>query len=114
MAKIVKHPDINNRKVGIGDPEKAQKMGGDIFKITEKYDDMVLEYLKLHKETKYFFLSSSPFKFALLAHSFNNFILRLKSEKLYSLLSISTFMSIYETDISLSVVFTLLGYSRGV
>ena len=32
----------------------------------------------------------------------------------YSLLSISTFMSIYETDISLSVVFTLLGYSRGV
>jgi hypothetical protein len=33
-------------------------MGSDIFKITEKYDDMVLEYLKLHKETKYFFLSS--------------------------------------------------------
>ncbi|VVH66933.1 putative dTDP-glucose 4,6-dehydratase [uncultured Gammaproteobacteria bacterium] len=50
--------DIIINFVGIGDPEKAQKMGGDIFKITEKYDDMVLEYLKLHKETKYFFLSS--------------------------------------------------------
>jgi nucleoside-diphosphate-sugar epimerase len=50
--------DIIINFVGIGDPEKAQKMGSDIFKITEKYDDMVLEYLKLHKETKYFFLSS--------------------------------------------------------
>jgi hypothetical protein len=35
--------DIIINFVGIGDPEKAQKMGGDIFKITEKYDDMVLE-----------------------------------------------------------------------
>jgi len=44
--------------VGIGDPAKAQKMGNDIFKITEQYDDMALEYLKQYKKTKYIFLSS--------------------------------------------------------
>jgi len=44
--------------VGIGDPAKAQKMGSDIFKVTEQYDDMALEYLKQHRKTKYIFLSS--------------------------------------------------------
>jgi nucleoside-diphosphate-sugar epimerase len=33
-------------------------MGSDIFKVTEQYDDMALEYLKQHKKTKYIFLSS--------------------------------------------------------
>ena len=50
--------DVIINFVGIGDPVKAQKMGGDIFKITEQYDDMALEYLKQNKETKYIFLSS--------------------------------------------------------
>jgi nucleoside-diphosphate-sugar epimerase len=44
--------------VGIGDPIKAQKMGSNIFKITEQYDDMALNYIKHHKQTKYIFLSS--------------------------------------------------------
>ena len=44
--------------VGIGDPAKAQKTGNDIFKITEQYDDMALEYVKQRKKTKYIFLSS--------------------------------------------------------
>ena len=44
--------------VGIGDPAKVQEMGNNIFKITEQYDEMVLEYLKCNKETKYIFLSS--------------------------------------------------------
>ena len=44
--------------VGIGDPAKAQKMGSDIFKITEKYHNMALEYIKQHKKTKYIFMSS--------------------------------------------------------
>jgi nucleoside-diphosphate-sugar epimerase len=44
--------------VGIGDPAKAQKMGSDIFKVTEQYDDMALDYLKQHNKTKYIFLSS--------------------------------------------------------
>ena len=50
--------DVIINFVGIGNPEKAQKMGGDIFKVTDQYDDMVLEYLKQHKKTKYIFLSS--------------------------------------------------------
>jgi nucleoside-diphosphate-sugar epimerase len=33
-------------------------MGSDIFKVTEQYDDMALEYLKKHRKTKYIFLSS--------------------------------------------------------
>jgi len=40
------------------DPVKAQKMGSDIFKITEQYDALALEYLKQHRKTKYIFLSS--------------------------------------------------------
>ena len=50
--------DVIINFVGIGDPAKAQKMGSDIFKVTEQYDDMALEYLKQHNETKYIFLSS--------------------------------------------------------
>ena len=44
--------------VGIGDPAKVQKMSSDILKVTEQYDDMALDYIKLHKKTKYIFLSS--------------------------------------------------------
>ena len=44
--------------VGAGDPAKIQKMGIDAFKVTEKYDNMALEYLRYHKKTKYIFLSS--------------------------------------------------------
>jgi nucleoside-diphosphate-sugar epimerase len=50
--------DVIINFVGIGNPIKAQKMGGDIFQITEQYDDMALDYIKQHKETKYIFLSS--------------------------------------------------------
>jgi nucleoside-diphosphate-sugar epimerase len=50
--------DVIINFVGIGDPAKAQKMGSDIFKVTEQYDDMALEYLNQHKKTKYIFLSS--------------------------------------------------------
>ena len=50
--------DVIINFVGIGDPAKAKKMGKDIFRITEQYDDMALEYLKQHKKTQYIFLSS--------------------------------------------------------
>jgi len=50
--------DVIINFVGIGDPIKAQKMGSNIFKITEQYDDMALDYVRCHKETKYIFLSS--------------------------------------------------------
>ena len=50
--------DVIINFVGIGDPIKAQKMGSNIFKITEQYDNMALDYVRCHKETKYIFLSS--------------------------------------------------------
>ena len=50
--------DVIINFVGIGDPVKAQIMGSDIFTVTEKYDDMALNYIKQHKETKYIFMSS--------------------------------------------------------
>ena len=50
--------DVIINFVGIGDPIKAKNMGSDIFKITEQYDDMALDYVRCHKETKYIFLSS--------------------------------------------------------
>jgi len=50
--------DIIVNFVGIGDPLKAQNMGSDIFKITEQYDDLALNYIKHHNQTKYIFLSS--------------------------------------------------------
>ena len=50
--------DVIINFVGIGDPIKAQIIGSDIFTITEQYDDMALDYIKQHKETKYIFLSS--------------------------------------------------------
>ena len=64
--QVLAYTDFNNNQeygiiinfVGIGDPIKAKKMGSDIFKITEQYDDMALNYIKSHKQTKYIFLSS--------------------------------------------------------
>lgn len=50
--------DVVINFVGAGDPARTQKMGSDIIKITEHYDNMALEYLKNNKHTKYIFLSS--------------------------------------------------------
>jgi len=50
--------DVIINFVGIGDPVKTKKMGNEIFKITEQYDEMSVEYLKHNKKTKYIFLSS--------------------------------------------------------
>ena len=64
--QVQKYSNFNNNQkydviinfVGVGDPVRAQKMGSDIFKITEQYDDIALDYLKYNKQTKYIFLSS--------------------------------------------------------
>ena len=53
-----KYFDVIINFVGIGDPVKTKKMGNEIFKITEQYDEMSVEYLKHNKKTKYIFLSS--------------------------------------------------------
>ena len=50
--------DVIINFVGIGDPAKAKNIGSDIFSITERYDEMALDYIKHNKETKYIFLSS--------------------------------------------------------
>ena len=44
--------------VGVGDPARAKKMGAAIFDITYQYDQLALDYLKVHPECKYIFMSS--------------------------------------------------------
>jgi len=44
--------------VGVGDPARAKAMGASIFEITYQYDQMALDYVKLHAACKYIFLSS--------------------------------------------------------
>ncbi|MEQ9916357.1 NAD(P)-dependent oxidoreductase [Pectobacterium aroidearum] len=44
--------------VGVGDPSRAAAMGGSIFDITLRYDELVLNELKNHPERRYIFLSS--------------------------------------------------------
>jgi nucleoside-diphosphate-sugar epimerase len=50
--------DIIINFVGVGDPLKSKKVGNGIFKITEQYDDMALNYIDSNKKTKYIFISS--------------------------------------------------------
>lgn len=50
--------DIVINFVGVGDPARAKEMASDIFTVTEKYDNIALDYIKHHTQTKYIFLSS--------------------------------------------------------
>lgn len=52
------HYDVIINFVGVGDPAKAQKLGSDIFAITEQYDNLAINYIKKNKKTQYIFLSS--------------------------------------------------------
>lgn len=44
--------------VGVGDPQRAAAMGGEIFTITQQFDDLVMDGLRLHPQRRYIFLSS--------------------------------------------------------
>lgn len=44
--------------IGVGDPAQMLTAGSAIFDTTLKYDSMALEYVKLHPECRYIFLSS--------------------------------------------------------
>lgn len=44
--------------VGVGDPQRAAQMGGAIFGLTQQFDDLALEQLRLHPGRRYIFLSS--------------------------------------------------------
>jgi nucleoside-diphosphate-sugar epimerase len=57
--------DFNNHSyhviincIGIGDPAKLRKAGGDIFRLTENFDNLILDYLVKHPESLYINLSS--------------------------------------------------------
>ncbi|SFE86047.1 Nucleoside-diphosphate-sugar epimerase [Paenibacillus algorifonticola] len=50
--------DVVINCVGIGDPGKLRRAGGSIFKLTEEFDNLILDYLELNKETLYINLSS--------------------------------------------------------
>lgn len=44
--------------VGVGDPQRAAAMGGEIFAITQQFDDLVMDGLRLYPQRRYIFLSS--------------------------------------------------------
>ncbi len=44
--------------VGVGNPAQAVAMGNSIFDITLRFDEMVLDYLRIHPACRYLFLSS--------------------------------------------------------
>ena len=50
--------DVIINFVGAGDPARVAKIGSSILDVTYQYDDMVVNYLKVHPECKYVFLSS--------------------------------------------------------
>ncbi len=50
--------DVVINFVGVGDPARAKEMGAAIFDITYEYDQLALDYLKVHPECKYIFMSS--------------------------------------------------------
>lgn len=44
--------------VGLGTPKKVRKAGGEVFKLTEEFDNLVLEYLSRYKNVLYINFSS--------------------------------------------------------
>lgn len=50
--------DVVINFVGVGDPRRAAEMGASIFDVTMKFDDLVLEHLRLNPERRYLFISS--------------------------------------------------------
>ena len=44
--------------IGTGDPARTVAMGSSIFEVTQKYDNLALDYLKAHPTCRYLFLSS--------------------------------------------------------
>lgn len=50
--------DVLLNFVGIGDPARAVQMGGEIFDVTLRFDQMALDYLDGHPACRYLFLSS--------------------------------------------------------
>lgn len=59
FSEFAKHEfDAVINFVGVGNPAQAVAMGNSIFDVTLRFDEMALEYLKLHPRCRYIFLSS--------------------------------------------------------
>jgi nucleoside-diphosphate-sugar epimerase len=52
------HYDVVINCVGLGDPEKLKKNISSIFRLTETFDNLVIDYLEKHPETLYINFSS--------------------------------------------------------
>ena len=52
------HFDAILNFVGVGDPAQAKVMGATIFEVTQKYDELALDYVRKHPACRYIFLSS--------------------------------------------------------
>jgi nucleoside-diphosphate-sugar epimerase len=52
------HFDAIVNFVGVGNPAQAAAMGASIFDVTLKYDNLALDYLRLHPKCRYIFMSS--------------------------------------------------------
>ena len=52
------HYDIVVNCIGLGNPSNLKVAGQEIFRITEKFDDLILEYLKKNYHTTYISISS--------------------------------------------------------
>lgn len=50
--------DVVINCVGIGDPKKMKEAGYELFEITEKFDNLIINYLKINPKTVYINLSS--------------------------------------------------------
>lgn len=50
--------DIVINTAGPGDPAQHRAMGGEMLRITERFDNMVLDYLSQHPEAGYIYMSS--------------------------------------------------------
>lgn len=63
---VTGYEDFNTKKnfdaiinfVGVGDPAQATAMGANIFDVTRQYDDLAINYLNIHPNCRYIFLSS--------------------------------------------------------
>ena len=50
--------DVIINFIGCGDPQKLKKIGTEIIQINDYYDNVILDYLRVNKNTLYIYLSS--------------------------------------------------------
>ena len=63
--KILTYDDFYNYRydvilncIGVGDPQKLKEMDKEIIRLTEDFDNMIIDYLKIHEDTLFVNLSS--------------------------------------------------------